>query len=310
METTNYKELYDNAVDRVMSLSDGNHQECLNKPESLFDFVFPEFKESNDKKVREALIEGLNDLVSEGWSDFGGYPIHDILKCLNKEEPSKITTQTKYTPKFNVGDFIIPKKGENECGHPLLITSIEDYTDSKSARYVYEYGRFDNVHSADDYYRRWELSDAKPGDILHFDNYCGYSGIMLFKKLNGHSYVDGYCFIINGRGFMVNGINVTSCETEIIKPANEEQRKRLMDAIKENGYEWKPDTLELMKVVNGEPLLTNEDKNMIDNLISIFGTLTPNVGYMVKNGSSPDSKTISSKEIVKWLKSLKEKKWN
>lgn len=60
--------------------------------QSLKEEMFPELKESKDKKIREAILNGLIDCRDSpdlGWSNFGGFCIDDCiawLEKLNKKE--------------------------------------------------------------------------------------------------------------------------------------------------------------------------------------------------------------------------------
>ena len=50
--------------------------------------IFPELKESKDKKIREAILNGIidcRDAPDLGWSNFGGIPIDDCIDWLEKQ---------------------------------------------------------------------------------------------------------------------------------------------------------------------------------------------------------------------------------
>ena len=54
--------------------------------------IFPELKESKDKKIREAILNGIidcRDAPDLGWSNFGGIHIDDCIDWLEKQcEPN------------------------------------------------------------------------------------------------------------------------------------------------------------------------------------------------------------------------------
>ena len=54
--------------------------------------IFPELKESKDKKIREAILNGLidcRDALDLGWSNFGGIHIDDCIDWFEKQgEPN------------------------------------------------------------------------------------------------------------------------------------------------------------------------------------------------------------------------------
>lgn len=70
---------YDEALKKAKRLyEEGTITECLCH-------IFPELKESEDEKIKEAISAGLCDVSCDfGWSDFGGVPIEDIFAWLEK----------------------------------------------------------------------------------------------------------------------------------------------------------------------------------------------------------------------------------
>ena len=71
-------EAYDEAIERAKKLY-GN---------GIIEEIFPELKESKDKKIREAILKGLidcRDAPDLGWSNFGGIHIDDCIAWLEKQ---------------------------------------------------------------------------------------------------------------------------------------------------------------------------------------------------------------------------------
>ena len=69
---------YDKAIERAKKLY-GN---------GIIEEIFPELKESKDKKIREAILKGLidcRDAPDLGWSNFGGIHIDDCIAWLEKQ---------------------------------------------------------------------------------------------------------------------------------------------------------------------------------------------------------------------------------
>ena len=69
---------YDEAIERAKKLY-GN---------GIIEEIFPELKESKDKKIREAILKGLidcRDAPDLGWSNFGGIHIDDCIAWLEKQ---------------------------------------------------------------------------------------------------------------------------------------------------------------------------------------------------------------------------------
>lgn len=73
---------YDEAIERAKELY-GN---------GITEEIFPELKESKDKKIMEAILNGLidcRDAPDLGWSNFGGIHIDDCIDWLKKQcEPN------------------------------------------------------------------------------------------------------------------------------------------------------------------------------------------------------------------------------
>ena len=77
-------EAYDEAIERAKKLY-GN---------GIIEEIFPELKESKDKKIREAILKGLidcRDAPDLGWSNFGGIHIDDCIAWLEKQGEQKPT---------------------------------------------------------------------------------------------------------------------------------------------------------------------------------------------------------------------------
>lgn len=78
-----YKKKYDEALERAKKLCG---QRAIT--ESL-GYVFPELKESEDEKIRKAILTGLidcRDAPDLGWSDFGGIFIDDCIAWLEEQK--------------------------------------------------------------------------------------------------------------------------------------------------------------------------------------------------------------------------------
>ena len=85
-------EAYDEAIERAKKLY-GN---------GIIEEIFPELKESKDKKIREAILKGLidcRDAPDLGWSNFGGIHIDDCIAWLEKqgEQSSSQTNERAWT---------------------------------------------------------------------------------------------------------------------------------------------------------------------------------------------------------------------
>jgi hypothetical protein len=147
-------------------------------------------------------------------------------------------------PIFNVGDWVISKTDN----YFDLITNYKDgYYRCESSGFLKSY---------EDSYRLWQLSDAKPGNVL----YAKYTGeILLFKGFDNDK-IKVFCAFSDDKR---NPLYVYD-EKEYygkakydrsLRPANEIQRKLLFDEMRNLGYELMPDgngKLNLVKLNNKE----------------------------------------------------------
>ena len=140
---------YDEAIERAKKLY-GN---------GIIEEIFPELKESKDKKIREAILKGLidcRDAPDLGWSNFGGIHIDDCIAWL-ENQGKKSTDKNK--PRFNVGDWVI------------FITSKSVYQVEKKENYEYTLrhifgGSLCLSFSDEELIRDWTIQDAKDGDVI------------------------------------------------------------------------------------------------------------------------------------------------
>ena len=68
--------------------------------------IFPELKEDNDEKIKEAILNGLidcRDAPDLGWSNFGGIHINDCIAWLKKQGEQK---KQVHFPKFTFDDVL------------------------------------------------------------------------------------------------------------------------------------------------------------------------------------------------------------
>lgn len=52
-----YEKKYNEALERMKSWVKGEHPECFTEAQKAAEFIFPELKESEDEKIRKALLE-------------------------------------------------------------------------------------------------------------------------------------------------------------------------------------------------------------------------------------------------------------
>jgi len=141
--------------------------------------IFSELRESEDEKIRKAILAGLidcRDAPDLGWSDFGGINIDECIAWLEKQNETKEINEASYRtgikrvldnsesyglkkqgeqkpvviiPKFRVGDEV--ETGNEES---LTITRIDEEGYWSNDLFICG---FDNSDE-------WELVEQKPGD--------------------------------------------------------------------------------------------------------------------------------------------------
>ena len=75
-----YKKKYEDALERAKEeLGSG----CFNK--GSIEYIFPELKESEDERIRKALLNEFTHLLSKGCNKFAGLENEDIITWLEKQ---------------------------------------------------------------------------------------------------------------------------------------------------------------------------------------------------------------------------------
>lgn len=219
---------------------------CKEKIEGFF----PEIRESEDERIRKALIENFELLngkqfKNQKWGAHEELLIDDILAWLEKqgeqkpffefkakdwyvsEVDGKIHNMTynptdKIEPKFKVGDWLIDDK--NVIG---VVTRLLD------EHYIISFnGREEQVSFAwESRFRKWNISDAKSGDVL----YSPCCNLLWIYKDERTCYVG-------------NNLNYNICIPSDTHPATKEQRDTLFAKIKDAGYEWDAENKKLKKI--------------------------------------------------------------
>ena len=135
-------------------------------------------------------------------------------------------------------------------------------------------------------YHLWTIQDAKDGDVL-VDKY-GNIGIYQGDKNAVVWYSCCYCGV--NKVFYTEGSHEFPCY-----PATKEQRELLFKKMNEAGYEWDVEKKKLDKVEQKQEW-SDKDEEMAEELIK---------GFL--SSESPYQLTHTCKEIVDWLKSLKDR---
>ena len=191
--------------------------------------IFPELKKSEVEKIKEDLIQWINEFPDTIWR---GHYKSDIIAWLEKQDEQK--SADKFEPKFHEGDWVIYNNDicqivKREEGCNKLVTQFGVEKEPVNER---------NLSTA----KLWDISDAKDGDVLQL-------GIVtaIFQKYIGNNY-KCYCSVYNGEFEIPSqdgDDNIYGCYNAT--PATKEQRDLLFQKMKEAGYEWVSQKKELRK---------------------------------------------------------------
>jgi len=300
-----YKEKYEQALEKAAALYKAS--EPMSGCNVIIETLFPELKESEDERIRKALIDYFNDFTlptfeglepkkilawlekqgdanKEYWRGYreGKQEILDKYAELEKQGGQK--SADKVEPKFNfkVGQWIV---ATGKCVY--LITKIDGFNitlvDTNGDEYVFDVSSFDDAY-------QWTIEDAKNGDVLAEEPIEGYSSsfVAIYKKRNEEDF-DSYCFV-GFDGYFYEDERGHS--TENIHPATKEQRDLLFQKIKESGYEWDSEKKELKKIEQKHTEWSEEDEEMFEYALDMIEWYS---------GENEDK----SRLVSVWLKSIK-----
>ena len=78
-----YKQKYEQAMLRMNKWVEGSE---IIDPKEVAEFVFPELKESEDERIKEDLIQWINEFPDVIWR---GHNTKDVIAWLEKQDPKK-----------------------------------------------------------------------------------------------------------------------------------------------------------------------------------------------------------------------------
>ena len=191
-----------------------------------------------------------------------------------------INTSNKVDPKFKAGDWIV----QENIGVYKIIEICESWYEVIDVEDNHYSIAFDKEYMC----HLWTIQEAKDGDILSAQE-C----IVVFKEIDGLN-IKCYCtyHYMNNPSFHVDTLQNKTA----FHPAIKEQRDLLFEKMKEAGYEWDAEKKELKKIE--DKLKWGEE----DDAYTLF-TISAVEDYY-------DEKNPLQKNLVDWLKSLKQRNKN
>ena len=248
------------------------------------EYIFPEFKESEDEKVRKALIELVKCNERSGYTLLNNVSTSSMLDWLEKQGEQKPADNFKQ--KFKVGDWVT----NGLCA--WRIDSIDEdmyYTNHRGI----DCGG--DIKSIDEEYHIWTIQDAKDGDVLAEDT-CTF----IIKELNHDLTAEIYCCLYDDGDFELNS-NLGFDDT-CTYPATKEQRDLLFQKMEESGYEWDADKKELKIVDWSKHIKYNPNAPSI---------IKENPAWSEEDEEFSRRAINAAKDVypmtANWLKSLKER---
>ena len=115
----------------------------------------------------------------------------------------------------------------------------------------------------------------KDGDIVAYDNpHRDNVEIFIFKDKRENNTLSYYYLMLDG-----NELELEEGSYYVTRLATEEEKQKLFDVIKANGYKWNPETKTLEKLV--EPLVEPKFKpnDIVETNDNLYGCITDDIEY-------------------------------
>lgn len=268
---------YDEALKKAKQFHDKDlFAECNG---NLVEYIFPELAESEDEKVRKALIRFHKSTI-----DIDGIKGDDILAWLEKQGEQKVTN--KVESRFKVGDWIV----QENIGVYKIIEICESWYEVIDVEDNHYSIAFDKEYMC----HLWSIKDAKDGDVLVASD----GSIFLFAGVVDLGCQYYIALELEDETIQVND-NFEHCWESVngVTPATKEQRNLLFQKMKQAGYMWDDEKKELRKIERKSTWSAEDERN----LEGIIDEIEAN-----KN-DTPDYDLATYDRFLSWLKSIKKR---
>ena len=247
----------------------------------------PELRENKNERIRKALKSYFDSEISYygniEWRH--GIKYGEVIAWLEEQIEQK---SSKVKPKFKDGDWVVSPNGVY-----WHVDAIRDgrYQVSSNSGICTDWPLDTNI------YHKFTIQDAKEGDIL----VCEYDLPFIYNGwLKENKCPFGYCGILrdySGDNFHVSGEKLPWTSSNVY-PANKEQCDLLFQKMKEAGYMWDAERLELLELKEEQSVeWTEEDEEnrlIVNKAILEYNMITQE----------------QSKELVDWMKTFKYRRFN
>lgn len=295
---------YDEAIKRLEDIKTGKCQKTFVFTEGLFDYIFPELKESEGDRMVKFIKNQLFNIkktITENYEldakltkAIGWLEKQCEQKIKTPEESLGIDSDTynkivdeciygeqkpidKVEPNFKVGDWVVTSYGKVN-----QVVSVDKYGDG----YTLNDGMYFSG-SWCDMYHLWTIQDAKDCDVLAWDD---SKCIALFKNIYDEDSFNSYVFVGGCTGTFES--RQSYHDIEGAHPATKEQRDLLFQKMHEAGYEWDAEKKELIKIEQKPASWSKYDEKQARQIERI-----------VHDGCTQKLQ----KQIADWFESLKER---
>ena len=251
--------------------------------------IFPELRESEDERIRGAIIDHLKDNNLTEWAAWLEKQGEQEEPQVYKTEDGEIITYSEsegykvIEPKFKVGDWIV-----DEHWHMHIVKKVSKIDEDG---YSFNNGDFASFECANEYFYLWTIQDAKDGDIL-----TNGEIILIFKQFEEPAYRQ---HIIAYIGLDISGnIQVTDDYWQLgvdkVSPATKEQRELLFKKMNEARYAFDFDKKELKKIEK-KTACSDEDDKIRKTLIEFVKGYSAFINGQWRLGD------FTTNELIAWL---------
>lgn len=229
-----YEKLYKEALRKAKTIYQGSYKPDIAATiAEILQNVFTEIKESEDERIRKAILNYFTKCWGNCKDDVCGIHVEDVIAWLEKQgdkpqgktaleaiKEKPVDNANKVEPKFHEGEWIA-REGLNTA----KIISIEG--DRYEVEFIDGNKDFTHIDYIDRIFHLWTIKDAKDGDVLVHN---GVTFIFMGIK-NGivqaleENFLEG-----------TNPICFGESDRDEYHPATKEQRDALMKAMADAGW--------------------------------------------------------------------------
>lgn len=225
---------YDEAFRIAQELYNNPHSSNVGK--GYVCTVFPELKESEDERIRKALMQNLKERFGTKGNMGEGLDMPDVLAWLEKQDEHNRYCDS-IELKFKVGDWVIFNEYHNSVYQVEKIQGLRYYLRHYTGGSL-------SVHIDNQLIRLWNVNDAKDGDVLVASD----SSIFLFKGTIDSACKHYVSLTTDGAVKFNEGLKHYWETSRAVHPATKEQRDALIKAMADAGYTFDFEKKELKRI--------------------------------------------------------------